>query len=65
MGGGGDLSGHDEAFFASTSMQRGVPMKMHDAYTNARIFALADVIQNERSPVLSENGPSYVGYLER
>lgn len=63
--GTGDMSGEDKAFFTSTSMQRGVPLNMHDAYTNARIFALANVMQNEKSPVLREDGDSFVRYLER
>lgn len=65
MGGAGDMSSDDQAFFTSTSMQGGVPMKMHDAYINARVFALADAIQNERSPTLSEGGHSFVQYLQR
>jgi hypothetical protein len=65
MGGAGDMAGDDQAFFTSTSMQRGVPMKMHDAYTNARVFSLADSIQTERSPTLSEGGHSFVQYLEK
>ncbi|KAL3291428.1 hypothetical protein RB213_012065 [Colletotrichum asianum] len=55
----------DQAFFTSTSMQRGVPMKMSDAYTNARVFSLADCIQSDRSPTLNENERSFVRYLER
>lgn len=65
MGGAGDMSSDDQAFFTSTSMQGGVPMKMHDAYVNARVFALADAIQTERSPTLSEGGHSFVQYLQR
>ncbi|RSL44908.1 hypothetical protein CEP53_011017 [Fusarium sp. AF-6] len=65
MGGAGDLAGDDQAFFTSTSMQRGVPMKMHEAYINARVFSLADAIQTERSPTLSEGGHSFVQYLEK
>lgn len=65
MGGAGDLSSDNQAFFTSTSMQGGIPMKMHDAYVNARVFALADAIQIERNPILSEGGQSFVQYLER
>ncbi|KAL2275028.1 hypothetical protein FJTKL_02569 [Diaporthe vaccinii] len=64
MGGAGDMSSDDQAFFTSTSMQGGVPMKMHDAYINSRVFALADAIQTERSPTLSEGGHSFVQYLQ-
>lgn len=59
------MSSDDQAFFTSTSMQGGVPMKMHDAYINARVFSLADSIQTERSPTLSEGGHSFVQYLQR
>lgn len=65
MGGAGDLSHDDQAFFTSTSMQGGIPMKMHDSYINSRVFALSDAIQIERSPILSEGGHSFVQYLER
>lgn len=65
MGGAGDMSGDDQAFFTSTSMQRGVPIKMHDAYINARVFSLADSMQTERSPTLSESGNSFAQYLEK
>lgn len=65
MGGAGDLSNDDQAFFTSTSMQGGIPMKMHDAYVNARVFSLADAIQIEGNPILSEAGHSFVQYLER
>lgn len=64
-GGASDMSSDDQAFFTSTSMQRGVPMKMDDAYTNARVFSLADCIQSDRSPTLSESERSFVRYLER
>ncbi|CAG7559065.1 unnamed protein product [Fusarium equiseti] len=65
MGGTGDLAGDDLAFFTSTSMQSGVPMKMHDAYINARVFSIADSIQTERIPTLIEGGhSSFVQYLE-
>ncbi|KAK2759271.1 hypothetical protein CKAH01_16687 [Colletotrichum kahawae] len=65
ISGAGDMYDDDKAFFTSTSMQRGVPLRMHEAYTNGRIFTLSDVIQNGPSPVLSEDGPSFVKYLER
>ncbi|KAF0316411.1 hypothetical protein GQ607_016334 [Colletotrichum asianum] len=63
-GGAGDMFSDDQAFFTSTSMQRGVPMKMSDAYTNARVFSLADCIQSDRSPTLNETERSFVRYLE-
>ena len=66
MGGTGDLAGDDQAFFTSTSMQSGVPMMMHDAYIDVRVFSLADAIQTERIPTLIEGGhSSFVQYLEK
>ena len=60
-----DLSDDNSAFFASTSMQRGVPLKMHDVYVNGRVFTLANTMQSDNSPVFREEGRSYVEYLER
>ncbi|KXH43605.1 hypothetical protein CNYM01_02744 [Colletotrichum nymphaeae SA-01] len=64
MGGAGDMFSEDQAFFTSTSMQPGVPLKMHDAYINGRIFSLSDAMQTENCPTLGEGRHSFVQYLE-
>lgn len=63
----GDISGTEKALFTSTSMRRGVPIAMHDAFTNGRVFALADGMQDPRSPLASDGSdcPSYASYLKR
>lgn len=66
IGGSGDMSGEDKAFFTSTSiLQRGVPLSMQDSYTNGRIFSISDVMQEEKCPLFSTDGHSFVRYLER
>lgn len=60
------MSGDDKAFFTSTSiLQRGVPLSMQDSYTNGRIFTLSDTMQEEKCPLFSTDGHSFVRYLER
>ncbi|KXH62988.1 hypothetical protein CSAL01_12953 [Colletotrichum salicis] len=65
MGDAGDMLSEDQAFSTSTSMQPGVPLKMHDAYINGRIFSLSDAMQTENCPTLGEGRHSFVEYLEK